>query len=550
MKLLNTEAILTLCENDIKSADLALNTLNRYQNGEVSLLALQEQIMTALSDFKNNSNKFEQPVERTTNFVAKATIWLIILCSLIVLSITLFISISVSRVLTKREETMKALAQSEEHDRQLAYLDTLTGLPNRNILEDNITHAISNASRNHSIFAVMFIDLDQFKDINDTLGHTIGDKLLVKMANRISLAMRDNDLVVRFGGDEFVAIIDCFDSVETIDCVATRIIETIRKPVRLADSEILITASIGIACYPENGKDPTSLLKHADTALYQAKSAGKNQFQPYDSLSASIQNRKLKIAKQLRNAIKNNEFSLVYQPIVQLSSGRTVGSEALIRWTNAENETIGPDEFIPVAEHSGQIIEIGNWVLQKACEQCKTWHSAGTMKHIMAINVSSFQLKAPFFAKGLSDILTSLSLPAECIHIEITENIAITEDKMSVSALYEISDLGIKLLLDDFGTGYSCLSYLKNLPFDILKIDRSFMPANNTIASTIIAMGHELKMEIIAEGIETLDCYRFLNKLNCQYGQGYLFQKPVPPSKFDIFRQFNQEVLACTLPNH
>lgn len=384
MKLIGTEAIVSLCEKDIESADLALAMLERYQKGEVDIQALQNQLVSALADFKINSTEFEHPVEKISDFIAKATIWLIILCSAIVLLVTLFISISVSRVLTNREEAMKALAESEERNRKLAFLDTLTGLPNRNILENHINQAIAKASREHSSFAVMFIDLDQFKDINDTLGHSVGDKLLVKMANRISLAMRDNDLVVRFGGDEFVAITDCFDSVETIDSVANRIIETIKKPIHLTDSEILITASIGIACYPENGNDTTSLLKHADTAMYQAKNAGKNQFQPYDQVSASIQNRKLSIAKQLHHAIENNEFSLVYQPIVKLSTGQTVGSEALIRWTNANDEVIGPDEFIPIAEHSGQIIEIGDWVLERACQQCKEWHDAGAVNHVMA----------------------------------------------------------------------------------------------------------------------------------------------------------------------
>ncbi|MEP1444909.1 MAG: EAL domain-containing protein [Paraglaciecola sp.] len=539
MKLIGTEAIISICENDIQSADLALAMLERYQKGEVDIQALQNQLVSALADFESNSTEFEYPVEKTNDFIAKATVWLIILCSAIVLLVTLFISISVSRVLTKREEAMKALAESEERNRKLAFLDTLTGLPNRNILENYINQAIAKASREHSSFAVMFIDLDQFKDINDTLGHSVGDKLLVKMANRISLAMRENDLVVRFGGDEFVAITDCFDSVETIDSVANRIIETIKKPIHITDSEILITASIGIACYPENGNNTTSLLSHADTAMYQAKNAGKNQFQPYDQVSASIQNRKLSIAKQLHHAIENNEFSLVYQPIVKLSTGQTVGSEALIRWTNANDEVIGPDEFIPIAEHSGQIIEIGYWVLERACQQCKEWHDAGAVNHVMAINVSSHQLKAPLFTTRLAEILTKLSLLPTSIHIEITENFAVTEDERCVSTLHELAKLGTKLLLDDFGTGYSCLSYLKNLPFDVLKIDKSFMPANNTIASTIIAMGHELNMEVIAEGIETQDCYDFLNNLKCQYGQGYLFQKPVPPSEFDIFKKFN-----------
>lgn len=543
MHLIGTETVITLCQNDINIADETLAILSHYENGQVNLKTLQNQLIKALSEFSHNSINFEKPVEKTVNFIASATIWLIVFCSIILLVFTAIISRAVSTVMTNREEAMKALEKSEERNKQLAYKDTLTGLPNRNLLDHTIETAIAHAKRTKSQFAVMFIDLDRFKDINDTLGHTVGDKLLVEMANRIAHTVRECDSVVRFGGDEFVAISDCFELIETIDLIASRIIDAISKPVKLGDIELYITASMGIACYPQNGQNSIALLKHADTAMYQAKRAGKNQFQPYDQQSAKKQNRRLNLVNLLHQAINNDELSLVYQPVVNLATNRTVGSEALLRWTNAENEVISPEEFIPIAENSGQIIDIGNWVLEQACLQCKVWHDAGAVNHAMAINVSSHQLKDKLFSKRLADILTKLSLPAECIHIEITENIAITEDQGCVATLHELSALGTKLLLDDFGTGYSCLSYLKDLPFDVLKIDRSFMPANNTIASTIIAMGHELNMEIIAEGIETVACYEFLNNLKCQYGQGYLFQKPVPPDEFDIFKQFDHHIL-------
>lgn len=539
MRLIDTESVITICESDVKSADETLEALTRYENGAISIQALQTQLLKALGEFRTNSSRFEIPVEKTANFIAKTTIGIIILSSIIVLFFTVLLSRAVSIVLTKREEAMNALAKSEERNKQLAYNDTLTGLPNRNSLEHTINTAIARSSRSKSQFAVMFIDLDQFKDINDTLGHTVGDLLLIEMGKRIAHTLRENDSVVRFGGDEFVAVTDCFESIETADIIARRIIDAISKPVKLMDIESYITASIGIACYPRNGENATALLKHADTAMYQAKNAGKNQSQAYDKQTAIKQNRKLSIVNQLHQAINNNEFHLVYQPVVKLADGSTVGSEALLRWTNAENEIIGPDEFIPIAENSGQIIDIGNWVLQQACMQCRIWHDAGAINHAMAINVSSHQLKDPLFTKRLADLLTRFSLPADCIHIEITENSVISEDQYSVATLHELDELGTRLLLDDFGTGYSCLSYLKDLPFDVLKIDKSFMPANTTIASTIIAMGHELNMEIIAEGIETKSCYEYLKNLNCQYGQGYLFQKPVPPSEFDLFKRFN-----------
>ncbi|WP_417225522.1 putative bifunctional diguanylate cyclase/phosphodiesterase [Amphritea sp.] len=539
MRLIGTTAVISICERDLNSADEALETLTRYENGDINKQVLQSQLIKALAEFKANSTQFEAPVEKTANFIANMTIGIIILASIVVLVCTILLSRAVSIVLTHREAAMKALAASEARNKQLAYNDTLTGLPNRNSLEYTINTAIARATRSKQQFAVMFIDLDQFKDINDSLGHTVGDQLLIEMGKRIAHIVRENDSVIRFGGDEFVAVTDCFESLETTDFIAHRIIDTINKPVKLTKIESYITASIGIACYPQNGENATTLLKHADTAMYQAKNAGKNQYQAYDQHMATKQNRKLSIVNQLHQAINNGEFSLAYQPVVKLADGSTVGSEALLRWTNADNEIIGPDEFIPIAESSGQIIDIGNWVLQQACLQCRIWHDAGATNHAMAINVSSHQLKDPLFTKRLADLLTRYSLPAECIHIEITENSVISEDQYSVATLHELDELGTRLLLDDFGTGYSCLSYLKDLPFDVLKIDKSFMPAHTTIASTIIAMGHELNMEVIAEGIETRGCYEYLKNLNCQYGQGYLFQRPVPPDEFDIFKRFD-----------
>ncbi|MDO6566928.1 EAL domain-containing protein [Alteromonas sp. 1_MG-2023] len=538
MNLVGTEMVVDICKRDLESANKSLLALADYESGILSRQLLQEQVIASLKEFRSNSTDFELPVEKTVKFVANITLSIIILSSVVVLLFAVFISRAVSAGLTSREEAMNALEESEKRNKELAHTDTLTGLPNRNLLDLTIDSAISRSDRNSLPFAVMFIDLDHFKDINDSLGHTMGDRLLVTMAQRISEAIRATDVVVRFGGDEFVAVTDCFEAIETIDFIAHRILKAIEKPVRLGNNESYITGSIGVACYPQNGANSSLLLKHADTAMYQAKNAGKNQYQAFDKISALKQNRKLKLVSQLHHAIANNEFSLVYQPIIRLVDGATVGSEALLRWTNIDNESIGPDEFIPIAEHSGQIIDIGNWVLQQACKQCKAWHDEGATHHAMAINVSSHQLKDPSFAQRLEDILVSMALPAHCIHIEVTENIAIMDEQACVASLHKLSELGVQLLLDDFGTGYSCLSYLKNLPFDVLKIDKSFMPANNTIATTIIAMGHELDMEVVAEGIETNMCYALLKKLNCQYGQGYLFQKPVPATEFDIYKHY------------
>lgn len=540
MKMIGTDSIISICERDVATGNKSLAYLTDFEQGNISREMLQQQLVNALNEFSANSSEFEKPVAQTVHFISTVTLSVIILSSLVVLAFALFISRAVASGLTNREEAMKALAHSEARNKQLAYTDLLTGLPNRNLLDHTIDTAIKSAERNDLQFAVMFVDLDRFKDVNDTLGHTIGDKLLVIMAKRIADAVRSTDHVVRFGGDEFVAVTDGFESVETIDYIAHKIINAIKQPVKLTDSgnDSYITASIGVACYPQNGLNATLLLKHADTAMYQAKRAGKNRYKAFDRLSALKQNRKLKLVNQLHHAISDNELSVVYQPIVRLADGMTVGSEALLRWTNSDNEAISPAEFIPIAEHSGQILDIGYWVLEQACMQCKKWHNEGAPHHAMAINVSSHQLKDPHFTRRLASILTELSLPASFIHLEVTENSAITEDQASVATLHQLAGLGTKLLLDDFGTGYSCLSYLKDLPFHILKIDKSFMPADNTIASTIIAMGHEMNMPIVAEGIETMPCYAHLKALNCQYGQGFLFQKPVPPHQFDTSKRY------------
>lgn len=540
MKMIGTESIVSICARDVETGNKSLLHLANFEQGTISREILQQQLVKALDEFNINSTEFEEPVAKTVQVISTVTLWVIIISSLIVLAFALFISRAVASGLTNREEAMKALAHSEARNKHLAYTDSLTGLPNRNILDHTIDTAIKKAQRNDLQFAVMFVDLDSFKDVNDTLGHTVGDQLLVIMATRIANALRSTDHVVRFGGDEFVVVSEGFESVETIDYIAHKIADTIKQPVKLTDNgkDSYITASIGVAYYPQNGLNATHLLKHADVAMYQAKQAGKNQYKVFDEQSALEQNRKLRLVDQLHHAISNNELSIAYQPIVRLADGMTVGSEALLRWTNSDNETISPAEFIPIAEHSGQILDIGYWVLEQACKQCKEWHNEGAHQHAMAINVSSHQLKDPHFTERLKSILEEISLPASFVHLEVTENSAITEDPACVATLHQLAALGTRLLLDDFGTGYSCLSYLKDLPFHILKIDKSFMPADNTIASTIIAMGHEMNMPIVAEGIEAMPCYAHLKALNCQYGQGFLFQKPVPAHQFDTSKYY------------
>jgi len=438
---------------------------------------------------------------------------------------------------------------AEEEIRLLAFYDALTGLANRTLFMDRLGHELSAAERNNSIFALLFLDLDQFKRINDTYGHNIGDLLLKNVSDTLQKEIRSSDtatgpelkpdnMIARFGGDEFIILLSNISAPENAAIVARRIINKIPASYSLQGHDISITTSIGISVFPNDGKDAETLLKHADTAMYHAKDSGRNNYQFFTkSLNTAVKER-LSIEKELKQALENEEFLLYYQPKIELSSRKIVGAEALIRWLHPQKGMIPPDKFIPIAEDTGLIIDINKWVIQEACSQSKNWQHADSVPIKIAVNLSGYQLANQNIIQVIKDALLTADINPKNLEIEITENVLMQDTEDTVWILNQIKDLSLKIALDDFGTGYSSLSYLMSFPVDILKIDRSFVmgctmsPKNLVIIKAIIAMGHSLGMKIVAEGIETEKQLEIITASGADEGQGFYFSPPVPRDEF------------------
>lgn len=432
-----------------------------------------------------------------------------------------------------------SIKKTEKRLQRLAHNDPLTGLPNRILFNDRLVSALYQSQRNKYLVGLMFLDLDRFKDINDTLGHRAGDQLLIDVARRLKKCVRDTDTVARFGGDEFTVIVTHINNTESIAIVARKMIDALSCPFHLEGHEIHITVSIGITVAPDDGTDMDSLLKYADSAMFYAKARGKNNFQFYSQeMNRKILER-LQIENSLRQAINSGEFLLHYQPQVDFQTGLVIGMEALIRWQHPEHGLIPPGKFIPLAEETGLIIPIGEWVLRTACEQTKAWQTKGWAPLRMAINISGTQFKLQNQVETVKRILQETGLDPNYLNLELTESVVMENAKATIKTLNELKKMGVQLSIDDFGTGYSSLSYLKQFPIDILKIDQSFVRDITTdsndaaIATTIIALAHSLKMKVIAEGVETEKQQLFLRKNNCDGVQGFYFGRPVPAKEFE-----------------
>ncbi len=415
---------------------------------------------------------------------------------------------------------------------ELAHHDLVIGIPNRILLNQRLKHAIKQSARQNQNLALFFIDLDNFKTINDTYGHKTGDKVLIETSKRIQSCIRTNDTLSRYGGDEFVLLTENITDCYNIGLIAEKILNAFTKPVYINDKEIDVTPSIGISVYPDDGESADVLLSNADTAMYQAKTNGRNKYICYKpELTYNIQN-KLKLEAELKTALLNNEFILHYQPQHLSSSDSSLSVEALIRWQHPKRGLLYPVDFIPVAEQSTLIKEIGKWVLQESCRQGKVWLDRGLKLNKIAINISAMQILKGCHTQ-ISTILNEYQFPAEKLEIEITESLMVQQNKEVLTELHLIQSSGISIALDDFGTGYSSLSQLQLLPFNKLKIDRSFVsdiPGNKNdeiIVKTIIAMGKNLSLTVIAEGVENQEQADFLLKEGCDVLQGYLFSKPL-----------------------
>jgi diguanylate cyclase (GGDEF)-like protein/PAS domain S-box-containing protein len=422
---------------------------------------------------------------------------------------------------------------------QQANYDTLTGLANRSLLQDRLQQSMLACSTYGSHLAVAFIDLDRFKFINDSLGHHIGDELLKCIAKRLISCVRDIDTVARLGGDEFVILIsDQAGNPDSLGKMMERILSVVAEPWLIAQGEFNVTASVGVARYPDDGADAQTLLKHADTAMYRAKDKGRNgvQFFTNDLNVRMIEN--LEMESKLRRALEREQFLLHYQPRIDLRSGACVGAEALIRWQVSPQEVISPSRFIPLAEETGLIVPIGRWVLETACRQNKTWQDMGLAPMVVSVNVSARQFHQDDFVQTVVAVLQKTGLEARYLEIELTESMVMHDAEKLVAMLDELKRIGVQMSVDDFGTGYSSLSYLKRFPVDRLKIDRSFVQDlmsdsdDATIVRTIIALGHNLGLHIVAEGVETAEQRDFLRQNGCDEAQGYFFGRPGPNADF------------------
>ncbi|HEX7829376.1 MAG TPA: EAL domain-containing protein [Thermoanaerobaculia bacterium] len=427
---------------------------------------------------------------------------------------------------------------AEEQIKHLAYHDALTNLPNRLLFKDRLTVALSHAQRDGSRLAVLFLDLDRFKVINDSLGHNIGDQLLQAVAARVQACVRESDTVARLGGDEFTVLLPRLQRSDDAAPIAEKIIEAVRYPFHIEGREFFTTTSIGISLFPEDGTDAETLIKSADTAMYQAKELGRDNYQLFNALVNAKALQRIAIEHGLRKVLANQELAVHYQPIFDLRTNRITGMEALLRWNHPQMGAIPPATFIPVAEATGVMGSIGGWALRQACRQAKLWHDAGHRALSLAVNLSVTQLQQADLVERVKAILDETGLPPRLLELEITESSAMQSPDMSIRTLYDLKKLGLRISLDDFGTGHSSLSYLKRFPIDTLKIDQSFVrdittdPDTAAIVTAIIAMAHSLRLKVIAEGVEFTEQANFLRRHGCDQLQGFLITPPISADRF------------------
>ncbi|HUF96207.1 MAG TPA: EAL domain-containing protein [Acidimicrobiia bacterium] len=440
-------------------------------------------------------------------------------------------SVIVFRDVTAARAMAQKMTHSFEHD-------ALTGLPNRLLLNDRIEQAIAMAPRHDRQVAILFLDLDGFKHINDSLGHPTGDKLLQSIAKRLVGCVRNSDTVSRQGGDEFVVLLTDAGQWEDAVIVAERILKAVAQAHPIEDHDLNVTTSIGVSVYPDDGEDAETLIRNADTAMYQAKAHGRHSYKFFKPAMNVRAVERQSIEASLREAIENDEFVLHYQPKVDLETGAITGAEALIRWTHPTRGVLSPDQFVPIAEDSGLIRQIGTWVLREACRQARSWLDQGLPPITMAVNVSASELSDETYVQRLFATLSETGMDPEFLELELTESVLMKHAHSAAIILQALRRTGIRVALDDFGTGYSSLSYLRDFPIDSVKIDRSFVNEvtsvyeDTSIVKAVISMAQSLGLRVVAEGVENLDQFQFLRAHSCDEAQGFLFSQAVPPDEF------------------
>ncbi|WP_017727912.1 sensor domain-containing protein [Halalkalibacterium ligniniphilum] len=450
------------------------------------------------------------------------------------------ILVLVIRDITERKKTERTIYN-------LAYHDTLTELPNRRLFMDRLRKEVQQAKHLQLQLGIMFIDVDKFKYINDSYGHETGDLTLIEVASRIRKCLRSSDVVARIGGDEFTILLSNISSTKEVEIVAQRIIESFREPIELEGKLLNLSCSIGISLFPSNGMGVDELLKRADIALYAVKEQGRNGFLFFHSEMEERSLERILLENELRKAIEQEQFYIEYQPKKNLSTGILIGMEALVRWDHPELGRISPNKFIPVAEETGLIIPLGEWVLRQGCQQNKDWQNQGYPPLKLSINLSTLQFTQPNFSNKIKEILNDTGLEAKWLELEVTESIFADLDN-SVATLHEIRDLGVHISIDDFGTGYSSFGYIKHLPVDTLKIDASFIRDINlnkesyAIVKAIVDIAQTLNLNVIAEGVENQEQLLTLSENGCSQGQGFLFSKPLSKDEFEVYLKYSTEV--------
>ena len=430
------------------------------------------------------------------------------------------------------------LEKAVDQMKHMAYHDALSGLPNRRLYLEKLESALTAASQTSQKLAVVFIDLDRFKNVNDTFGHEFGDLLLQEFAQKLQENLRSNDTISRQGGDEFTLILNNFHSQQDMVPLIRRLQSALEKPLTIQGQELHVSMSIGIAVYPEDGETPDELLKHADSAMYNAKEKGKNNFQFFSDDMAFIASRKIALENELRRAIAKEEFILHYQPQIQAATGDIIGMEALIRWQTPAGKTISPGEFIPLAEETRLILPMGEWVLSTACKQAKLWHDSGYSQLKLAVNLSPLQFLDDELMSMIRQTLEKTGFPASSLELEITEGVAVDDAEKAISRMQKLRRLGVRIAIDDFGTGYSSLNYLKRFPLNHLKIAQPFVqdmasnPYDRALVEAMIFIAHSLDMSVVAEGVETEEQLALLKKLGCDEIQGYYYSRPLTAEQF------------------
>ncbi len=451
------------------------------------------------------------------------------------------------RALRRQVETLEQVVTArtqglESANRQLRHLathDALTGLPNRVLLEDRVAQAVAHADRDDTQFALIVLDLDRFKLVNDSLGHRAGDELLREVAGRLTSVARGADTVARLGGDEFVFVVSPIASITDAERIAQRALAALAAPVRIADVDVHTSPSIGIAVYPGDGLTGEILFAHADSAMYCAKQRGRNNVQTFSAGMNAVAQERVRLESDLHSALAGGQFELHYQPKVVTTTGKIQGVEALIRWRHPERGLIPPVEFIPLAEETGLIGPIGDWVVHEACRQAKAWQRAGLPPVRVAVNLSASQFRLGGLVDTIRDALSAADLSPQSLEVELTESAVMSDPEESVTILEQLSQMGVVVSVDDFGTGYSSMSYLRRFPIDKLKIDRAFIseiltrPDDVSIVRAIISLAHSLRLKVVAEGVETPEQLEILRSLGCDHYQGYHFSAALPPADFE-----------------